>query len=140
MTTFSVQLSDTPAASGADLLGLWAAPAEETVSFAAPGGQAETVPVWSVDLAADPAQAAQALEAAQRQVEAAEATLGEAAARLEALAERESGAVAFAAEQLPAPERAALDDLEALRRARGEVSFGVPPRPSCWPCTRAACA
>lgn len=132
MTAFAVRL-EAPAG-GADLLGLWAASAEP-VSFAAPGsGPAEAIPVWSVDLAADPAQAAQTLEAAQRQVAAAEAALGEAAARLASLAERESGAVSFAAEALPpafgaegerwAPERAALDDLAALRQARGEVSFG----------------
>lgn len=125
MTAFAVRL-EAPAG-GADLLGLWAASAAEPVSFAVPGrAPAAEAPVWSVDLAADPVQAAQALEAAQRQVAAAEAALGEAAARLAALAERESGAVSFAAEALPAPERTALDDLAALRQARGEVSFGPP--------------
>jgi hypothetical protein len=84
---------------GADLLGVWrAGPPAPGVAFTAARSTAPEVPLWRIDLPADPVQAAGRLEAGQARLRAASTRLADAAARLDRELAHTGAGVAFAAE------------------------------------------
>jgi hypothetical protein len=109
---------------------LWQpAPQEGDISFEAAAAPDRQVSLWSLDLPADPEQAAATLAQAEAQLQAAQALLDEAPARLEAFARRiQSGAeTQFGLEStaeapIGAAEAALLPWIDALEP--GQVSFG----------------
>jgi hypothetical protein len=105
------------------------APQEGDISFEAAVAPDRQVSLWSLDLPADPEQAAATLAQAEAQLQAAQALLDEAPARLEAFARRiQSGAeTQFGLEStagvpIGAAEAALLPWIDALEP--GQVSFG----------------
>lgn len=107
-------------------LDLWE-PATEAVSYAA--GEAE-VPVWSVNVSAQPAVALEQLHGSRNHLAQTNAALNGAQARLDTFVANvaHAGPVSFSTEAaaLPAPEQELLASLEMLQtgRSTGVVSFG----------------
>lgn len=99
------------------------------VSFAA-GEDADAVPVWSVNVSAQPAMALEQLNGGLNRLTQTNAALSGAQARLDSFVANmaHAGPVSFSAEAvaLPAPEQELLASLEILQagRSTGVVSFG----------------
>jgi hypothetical protein len=84
---------------GADLLGVWrVGPPAAGVAFTAARPTTPEVPLWRIDLPADPVQAAGRLEAGQARLLAASIRLADATARLDVELDHTGAGVAFAAE------------------------------------------
>jgi hypothetical protein len=83
----------------ADVLGIWRiGPPAPGVAFTAGASTPPEVPLWRIDLPADPGQAAGRLEAGHARLRAASDRLADAATRLDAELDGAGAAVAFAAE------------------------------------------
>ncbi|MGQ0600515.1 MAG: hypothetical protein ACT4QE_02320 [Anaerolineales bacterium] len=113
------------------LFGMWEEASGGPISFAAPGASDE-IPVWSVNVSADPRLATSQLDAGLEQVTSASEALSEAQTRIEALVKNSPGVgeVSFAAPGVPLPpaERELMTALEHLKASeRGAVSFGLLP-------------
>lgn len=94
------ELSEEPSTTaGTDLLGVWrVGPPAPSVAFTASRSTTPEVPLWRIDLPADPVQAVGRLEAGQARLWAASHRLVEATARLDAALDHSGPGVAFAAE------------------------------------------
>jgi hypothetical protein len=115
---------------GADLLGVWrVGPPAPGVAFTAPAPSAPEVPLWRIDLPADPGRAAGRLEAGHARLRTASERLAGAAARLDAALDRSGPDVAFTADQ-PIAGSPAAAELTGWRR----LVHGC--RPSAWVETR----
>jgi hypothetical protein len=125
------QLSQEPSTTaGADLLGVWrVGPPAPSVAFTASRSTTPEVPLWRIDLPADPIQAARRLEAGQARLWAASRRLADATARLDAALDRSRPGVTFTAET-PIPGASAEAELTGWQR----LTSGC--RPSAWVETR----
>jgi hypothetical protein len=126
------QLADAaPEGQERDFLGLWTSVAEplpDEVAFGVPAAEVpETQPVWRADYPSDPELRQKALDEARQALEAADAALVLAPARLDAYVAHGQTGVAFAAPGPDAPSSQPEDELTLLlgeiRGERAMVSF-----------------
>jgi len=125
------ELSDeSSTAADADVLGVWrVGPPAPSVAFTASRSTTPELPVWRIDLPADPGRAAGRLEAGHARLRAASDRLADAATQLDAVLDRADAGVAFTAEP-PIPGTAADAELAGWQR----LTRGC--RPSAWVETR----
>jgi len=125
------ELSEEPSTTaGADVLGVWrVGPPAPSVAFAAPRSTTPEVPLWRIDLPADPVHATRRLEAGQARLLAASTRLVDATARLDAALDRSRPGMAFTAET-PIPGTSAEAELAGWQRLMSGC------RPSAWVETR----
>ena len=113
-----------------DVLGMWRVGVPKpSVAFAASRSTTPEVPLWRIDLPADPIQAARRLEAGHVKLRAASNRLAEATARLDAALDHSRPGVTFTTET-PIPGTSAETELAGWQR----LTSGC--RPSAWIETR----
>jgi hypothetical protein len=115
-----------PAGPESDVLGLWTPvplPDIGTMAFDAPDGVTDAVPVWRANYPADPDLLAADLDEAWKQLEAAEAALAAAPARLDAFVQQGQSGTAYALPAEGTPQGLPEQDLDLLL---GEIR-GVAP-------------
>jgi hypothetical protein len=124
------ELPDGSPMAAADLLGVWrVGPPAPSVTFTARAPTTPEVPLWRIDLPADPGEAAGRLEAGHARLRAASDRLADAATQLDAVLDRAGAGMAFTAEP-PIPGTAADAELAGWQR----LTSGC--RPSAWVETR----
>jgi hypothetical protein len=117
-------------AAEADVLGVWrVGPPAPGVAFAAGASAAPEVPLWRIDLPADPGQAAGRLEAGHARLRAASERLADAATRLEAVLDHSGPDLVFTT-GTPLPSTDADVELAGWQRLTSAC------RPSAWVETR----
>jgi len=115
-----------------DVLGLWeASPSASApgVAFTAAATRSTDVPIWRVNLSADPRLAAAQLASGEARLSGSRNALDSAAGRLQAFTEAQGPGLAFAVglarTPLPGPEAALLVWLQGLEAGEPAVSFGL---------------